>query len=181
MTQLSRNLNIWYSEANFKYVVDFHCLKILKQSVICYQTTVNRQVFKVCNQGILRAVFSPFRYSKTQCRWQSNCLYLNPPNVSCHAVVHTLTFYSGTVVQELQNLMVLCRAKRNSGVRNWEKLRYYKASYIMKLYTLQEEKFHWNLNFAILPMANLLNLNSAYIETFYKSFNDSSYKRKFKN
>ena len=51
----------------------------------------------------------------------------------------------------------------------------------MQLYTLQEEKFHWNLNFAILPMANLLNLNSAYIETFYKSINDSSYKRKFKN
>ena len=27
---------------------------------------------------------------------------------------------------------------------------------------LQEKKFHWNLNFAILPMANLLNLYSAY-------------------
>ena len=177
MTQLSWNLNIWNSEANYKYVVDYNCVKILKHSVICYLKTVYKRFFKV----IVRVVFSPFEYSETQCRWQSNCLYLNPPNVSCHAVVHTLTFYSGTVVQELQNLMVLCRAKRNSGVRNWEKLRYYKASYIMKLYNLQEEKFHWNLNFAILPMANLLNLNSAYIETFYKSFNDSSYKRKFKN
>ena len=36
----------------------------------------------------------------------------------------------------------------------------------MQLYTLQEQKFHWNLNVAISPMANLLNLNSAYIEIF---------------
>ena len=28
-------------------------------------------------------------------------------------------------------------------------------------HNLQEENFHWNLNFAISPMANLLNLNSA--------------------
>ena len=28
--------------------------------------------------------------------------------------------------------------------------------------TLQEENLNWNLNFAILLMANLLNLNSAY-------------------
>ena len=36
----------------------------------------------------------------------------------------------------------------------------------MQLYTQQEEKFHLNLNFAISPMANLLNLYSAYIEIF---------------
>ena len=35
-------------------------------------------------------------------------------------------------------------------------------------YTLQQEYFHWNLNFAFLRMTNLLNLNSA------KSYDDLS-------
>ena len=34
------------------------------------------------------------------------------------------------------------------------------------LYTLQEEKFYWNLNSAISPMVNSLNLNSVYYYTF---------------
>ena len=33
-------------------------------------------------------------------------------------------------------------------------------------FTLQEEKFHWNLNFAISLMANSLNFNSAYYTSF---------------
>ena len=32
--------------------------------------------------------------------------------------------------------------------------------------TLQEESFHWNLNFAISLTANLLNLNSSYYFIF---------------
>ena len=39
--------------------------------------------------------------------------------------------------------------------------------------TLQEENFHWNLNFAISLTANPLNLNSAYYYIFYKSLKDS--------
>ena len=32
--------------------------------------------------------------------------------------------------------------------------------------TLQEGKFHWNINFAISLMANSLNLNSTYLKIF---------------
>ena len=32
--------------------------------------------------------------------------------------------------------------------------------------TLQEEDFHWNLNFTISLMANLLNVNSVYLKSF---------------
>ena len=33
--------------------------------------------------------------------------------------------------------------------------------------TMNEENFHWNSNIAILPMANSLNLNSAYIYIYF--------------
>ena len=36
------------------------------------------------------------------------------------------------------------------------------------LYTLQKENFHWNINFAILLMANLLNFNFASYLIFKK-------------
>ena len=42
-------------------------------------------------------------------------------------------------------------------------------------FTLQEENFHWNLNFAIWLLANLLNLNSASIRFFNIYINDSWY------
>ena len=53
-------------------------------------------------------------------------------------------------------------------------LRGYKRNYCQKKRadigtfwtTLQEENFHWNLNFAFSLMANSLNLNSAYYYTF---------------
>ena len=38
--------------------------------------------------------------------------------------------------------------------------------YSVVLSVLQDESFHWILNFAILLMANLLNLNSAYYHIF---------------
>ena len=43
----------------------------------------------------------------------------------------------------------------------------------MQLYTLQEEKCQWNLNVAISPFRLYWD--------FYKSFNESLCKRKFKN
>ena len=38
----------------------------------------------------------------------------------------------------------------------------------LHFYTIQDENFHWSLNFAISLMANLLNLNSAYYYIFRK-------------
>ena len=40
---------------------------------------------------------------------------------------------------------------------------------------LQEESFHWNLNFAISLMANLINLNSIYYYIFGNLSDDSFY------
>ena len=46
-------------------------------------------------------------------------------------------------------------------------------------FVLQEENFHWNLNFAISLIANSLKLNSAY-RYIFKSLTMKAYMSKFK-
>ena len=105
--------------------------------------------------------YSPAENPKTICDLSKS--------VSLHNVTVVLHLYCkwdkwtfkqrGLTLEEVSSVIRLCTNKIRLCLTDCSRMQFHH-------HILRDEKFHWNLSFTILLMANSLNLNSAYYNIF---------------